>query len=322
MGDKIVFVDADALTIRRQRSGRGWRYSDGQGRTIRDREEIDRLNRIALPPAYVDARFCSDPRGHLQAFGTDARGRRQYRYHTGFRASQESAKFDGCVDFGKGLPKLRKRVEDDLTGNPLSPETVIAAVVKVLDTTHARVGNEAYARDNKSFGITTLRNRHAKVSARGVSLEYRGKSGIMKSVRLNDKSLMRVVRKVQDLRGQHLFQYKDDDGAIRPVTSGDVNDYIREAMGEDFTAKHFRTWGASAIAFAALAHGATLKEMLEVVSDALGNTPAIARKSYIHPAIIEDAKEKRHPEAELPRVTQWLSRAERGLIAYLETTAS
>lgn len=322
MSARILFVEADDLTITRKRSGHGWRYFDEAGKVIRDREEIERLNSIALPPAYQNARFCPDPRGHLQAYGTDARRRRQYRYNAGYRAGQDAAKFEGCLEFGKALPKLRKRVEADLKGNPFACETVIAAVVKLLDSTHARVGNEAYARENKSFGITTLRNRHATVTAGSICLEYRGKGGIMKSVRLNDRSLTRVVRKVQDLRGQRLFQYRDEGGNIRPVTSGDVNDYIRGAMGADFTAKHFRTWGASAVALAVLAEHAPLKTMLEVVSEALGNTPAIARKSYIHPAIIEDAKAKRYPDGGFPRATQWLSRAERGLIDYLETTAS
>lgn len=322
MSGKIVFVEAEDLTIKRHRSGRGWRYTDDGGNTIRDRDEIDRLNSIALPPAYSEARFCPNPNGHLQAYGTDARGRRQYRYHTGFRTSQEAAKFDTCLAFGEALPKLRKRVEADIAGKPENCETVIAAVVRVLDTSYARVGNEAYARDNKSFGITTLRNRHAKISGGAVQLEYRGKSGLMKTVRLSDKSLLRVVRKVQDLRGQHLFQYRAEDGTIRPVTSGDVNDYIREAMDGEFTAKHFRTWGASVIALAALSVGAKLKDMLEIVSGELGNTPAIARKSYIHPAIIDDAKQGKVPDGEGFRATRWLSRAERNLIAYLEATAS
>ena len=319
---KISFSDIAELTITRAKSGRGWKYTNGDAELIRDRDEIDRLNAIALPPAYQDARFNPNPNGHILAIGVDARGRRQYRYHLDFRARQDSAKFDGCAGFGKALPKLRKQVEVDLAGKPLEQDTVIAAVIRVLDATHARVGNEAYAKENKSFGITTLRNRHATVTNSAMTLEYRGKSGIMKNVRLDDRSLLRVVRKVQDLRGQHLFQYKTEDGGIRPVTSSEVNDYIRAAMDEDFTAKHFRTWGASVAALAAVRGGAGLKEMLAEVAEALGNTPAIARKSYIHPAIVEDAKESRVPEVPKQRALQYFSADERALLDYLEAAAS
>lgn len=313
----VSFSDIEDLTITRAKSGRGWKYTRGDGTLIRNRDEIDRLNAIALPPAYKDARFNPKAEGHIQAIGVDARGRRQYRYHADFRGAQDKAKFAGCAAFGANLPRLRKRVETDLRGKPLEQTTVVAAVLRVLDSTHARVGNESYARENKSFGITTLRNRHAKVKSKVVELEYRGKSGIQKKFRLTDKALLRVVRKVGDLRGQHLFQYKTEDGGIRPVTSGDVNDYIREAMADDFTAKHFRTWGASVVGLAAVRAGAGLKAMLAEVSEALGNTPAMARKAYIHPDIIEDAKAKREPKIPKQRSTKYLSADERALLHYL-----
>lgn len=314
----LNYVDVEDFAISRKRAGRGWAYYDARRKRITDRDEIDRLNRLALPPAYTEARFCLDPKGHLQAFGTDARGRRQYRYHPDFRAAQEEAKFGCCGDFGAALPLIRKRVEQDLTGKPLAYETVLAAIVRILDSAHLRVGNEEYAKTNKSFGVTTLRNRHAKTERSAVQLRYRGKGGLERSVRLNDKSLARVVRRCQDLPGQALFQYEDDDGGIHRITSGDVNDYIRAASGGDFTAKHFRTWAASVIGFAAMARGAKLIELLEEVSQALGNTPAIARKSYIHPTIIENAKAGYKGKNDMLRATKWLDREERGLLEYLK----
>ena len=320
---KLSYVDDSKPSISRRRQGRYWQYFDSAGKRITDRDEIDRLNAIGLPPAYRDAWFCADPNGHIQAIGYDDKGRKQYRYHTEFREKQEAAKYERCPEFGKVLPKLRRRVEADLRKRSLTRDTVVAAVIRLLDSGRIRVGNEAYAQSNKSYGATTLRNRHAKVAGRTVKMRFRAKSGIERELRITDATLSRIVKQCQDLPGQHLFQYLDDDGEPHPVTSTDVNDYIREATGEDFTAKHFRTWTASVLAFeqicAAGEEGVGLNAMLEPVAEALGNTPAISRKSYVHPAIVEAVKAAPRKRLSLhcPRPTKYLSSAERGLIAFL-----
>jgi len=321
-GPALCYVDDSRPGITRKRHGRYWQYFDPQGKRITDRDEIDRLNAIALPPAYRDAWFCPDPRGHIQATGYDDKGRKQYRYHEGFREQQEAAKYDRCASFGKALPKLRKKVAADLRRRTLSRETVVAAVVRLLDVGRIRVGNEAYAQSNKSYGATTLRDRHARVAGRTVKMRFKAKSGIERELRITDTSLSRIVRRCQDLPGQHLFQYINGDGEPHPVSSTDVNDYIRAATDEDFTAKHFRTWSASAIAFEAICaageDGVGLNAMLEPVAEALGNTPAISRKSYVHPALIEAVKDsKGRLGLQCPRPTKYLSSAERGLIAFL-----
>lgn len=319
----ISYVDPELPGITRKKMRHGWGYWDAKGERITDRDEIDRLNKIALPPAYRDAWFCPSPDGHIQAIGYDARGRKQYRYHTGFRAAQEAAKYDKCSAFGRALPLLRERVERDLAGNATDKDTVIAAIVRLLDIGHIRVGNEAYAQSNKSFGATTLRNKHVKVAGQRLKLQYRAKSGVMRNLTITDKGLSRVVRRVQDLPGQQLFQYLDEDGKPHSVGSAEVNAYIREAMGDDFTAKHFRTWSASVIALehvvvsAASGIAVKLAELLEPVAAALGNTPTIARKSYVHPYVLEHASTDRAALA-LPRKTRWLTPAERALIALLD----
>jgi DNA topoisomerase-1 len=323
MGGTLRYVDDSQPGITRRRHGRYWQYFDADGKRVSDRGEIDRLNAIGLPPAYRDAWFCPRPDGHIQAIGYDDKGRKQYRYHLGFREKREAAKYDRCADFGKVLPKLRRRVEADLRKRSLSRETVVAAVVRLLDTGRIRVGNEAYAQSNKSYGATTLRTRHAKVRGRTVKMRFKAKSGIERELSITDATLSRIVRKCQDLPGQNLFQFVDEAGEAQPVSSTDVNDYIRDATGEDFTAKHFRTWSASAIAFeqicAAGDEGIGLKAMLEPVAEALGNTPAISRKSYVHPALIDAVREGARTRLSLqcPRPSKYLSSAERGLIAFL-----
>ncbi|HWH22644.1 MAG TPA: DNA topoisomerase IB, partial [Allosphingosinicella sp.] len=277
----LCYVDDSLLPgITRKRRGRYWQYFDAEGKRITDREEIERLNAIGLPPAYERCWFCPEPDGHIQAIGFDAKGRKQYRYHTRFREEQESRKYERLAAFGRALPKLRKRVEEDLKGKATRPETVLAAVVRLIDSTQMRVGSEEYAKENKSFGATTLRNRHAKVKGQKVKLTYTGKHGIKREVTVTDRNLARIARKTQDLPGQHLFEFVDEEGCVRPVTSSDVNAYIKEAMGDDFTAKDFRTWGASVIAFEEMMKRAEsgrirLKSVMEPVAEALGNTPAI-----------------------------------------------
>ena len=322
----IHYVDDSQPGITRRKVRHGWGYWNAQGKRITDRDEIDRLNGVGLPPAYHDAWFCPDPDGHIQATGHDDRGRKQYRYHTGFREAREAAKYDRCASFGERLPRLRAMVETDLRKQGLCKEKAVAAVVRLLDLGSIRVGNEEYAASNKSFGATTLRKRHARVKGQTLRLQFRAKSGKLRVLTITDGSLSRFVKRCQDLPGQHLFRWVDADGEAHPVTSTDVNAYIREAMDEDFTAKHFRTWGASVIAFEALAGAETyvgLNAMLEPVTEALGNTPAIARKSYVHPRLIELARDRAAQAAfraalHLPRATNYLSRAERGLIAFLD----
>lgn len=320
---KLVHVDDSLPGVTRRRCGRGWAYFDAKGKRVTDRDEITRLNAIALPPAYVDTWYCPAPNGHILATGIDAKGRKQYRYHPDFRAEREGEKFDRCAAFGRLLPLVRARVEEELASRLLSRDRCIASVVRLLDTGGIRIGNEAYARSNESFGATTLRMQHAEVRGQVLRLRFRAKSGKDREMRVTDRSLVRFVRKMQDLPGQNLFQYISDDGTPCAVGSADVNDWLREVMGEDFTAKHFRTWRASVLGFEALAHAqgkVPLKALLTQVSDHLGNTPAIARKSYVHPAVLAlvDEQEIWRAGLRLPRATRWLSRDERGLIALLE----
>ena len=325
---RIVYCDDSEPGITRRKVRHGWGYWDATGKRITDREEIDRLNGIGLPPAYRDAWFCPRPNGHIQAVGWDDKGRKQYRYHADFRAAREAEKYDRCAAFGHALPKLRAKVEADLAKRRHSKERTVAAIVKLLDIGYLRIGNDCYAKTNKSFGVTTLLDRHADFKGKTLKLQYRAKSGKTRSLSITDGSLARFVKQCQDLPGQRLFQYVGEDGAPHPVGSGDVNDYIREATGADFTAKHFRTWGASVLAFEALAtarRDISLKTMLEPVTDALGNTPAIARNSYVHPQLIELTKNGQAAFREalkLPRKTKYLSRMERGLIAFLEGNAA
>ena len=311
--------------ITRKRQGRYWAYFDAEGKRVTDRDEIDRLNAIGLPPAYENAWFCADPDGHLQATGIDARGRKQYRYHTGFREKRESAKYEGLLEFGKELPRLRRRVEQDLKHCDLTRDAVLAAVVRLLDTEHIRIGNEEYAKSNKSYGATTLRTRHLKRTGHGLMMRFAGKHGIVHEVKITDSNLKRICKRCQELPGQMLFQYVNGDGEPKPITSGDVNEYIKEATGGDFTAKHFRTWSASVIAFEQMLKKAddariTVKTVVEPVAEALGNTPAISRKSYVHPALLEAVKaDPRDPlgDIERPKGRKRLSSAEVGLLEFL-----
>jgi DNA topoisomerase-1 len=320
---KLIHVDDSEPGITRKKVGRKWAYFGPDGKRITDRDEIDRLNSIALPPAYTKAWFCPDPNGHIQATGFDDKGRKQYRYHPDYRTRQEAEKFDGCAEFGRRLPKLRKRVERDLAGTRLTRERAIASVVRLLDEGVVRIGNESYAKANNSFGATTLRMRHVSVSGKTVKLRFKAKSGKIAEVSVTDRRLAHFVRKMDDLPGQNLFQYLDDEGEAHAVGSAEVNAYLRETMGEAFTAKNFRTWHASAIAFGLLATAErplTLTALMEEVSDKLGNTPAIARKSYVHPAVVAlvDRQQKWRAGLKLPRKTKWLSREERGLLELLE----
>ena len=320
---RLVHVDDSLPGIGRERVEGGWRYRDPKGRVIRDAAEIRRLNAIALPPAYEDAWYCPAPNGHILATGYDARGRKQYRYHPDFRMAREADKYDRCAAFGHALPLLRARLEGDLNRRTLCSERVVAAVVRLLDLAALRIGNEQYVAANKSFGATTLRQRHAKLSGKTLRLNYVAKGGTRREVTISDRSLTTLVRRLQDLPGQNLFQYEGVDG-LCAVASEDVNAYIREAMGGEFSAKHFRTWSASVEAFSFLYDAPeppTLKMMLEHVASRLGNTPAIARKAYVHPAMLAAAQARddfASTVGNLSRATRYLSRYERGFLTYLE----
>ena len=312
----------------RKRQGRYWTYYDGDKR-VTDRDTIERLNSIALPPAYKDAWFCKDPDGHLQATGIDDRGRKQYRYHPEFRAQAEASKFAGLAEFGKALPKIRRKVDKDLKKRSLSRDKVVAAVVRLLDDDYLRVGSEEYAKHNQSYGATTLLSRQVKDDGRKVRMRFKGKSGVQQEVTITDRTLRRIVRQLQELPGQALFQYVNGDGNPHPISSTEVNDYIREASSGDFTAKHFRTWGATVLAFEQMLKKAddariSVKTMIEPVAEALGNTVAMSRKAYVHPALIEAVKDNpRDPlkGLERPRSRKWLSSCEVALIPFLKKVA-
>ncbi len=323
---KLIYVDDNLPGITRKRKNKTWLYFDPIGKQITDQKVIDRLNALAFPPAYKNAWFCPEENGHILATGVDSKGRKQYRYHEDFRAQQEAKKYQACGVFGNKLPLLRARLENDLQGDEPSVERTLAAVVRLMDLGALRVGNERNVKQNKSFGATTLRNRHAKLTGKNIQLRYRAKSGKEREVNITDRVLSHVIKDLQDLPGQHLFQYISD-GERTNVTSSEINQYIQQIMGEDFSAKHFRTWRASVIAFKQLvkAKGAlSLKSMLESVSEQLGNTPAIARKSYVHPDLIALCKEDEQTQTawreslSLPRKTKYLSRYERGFLAFLK----
>ena len=321
---KIVYSDDSKPGITRKKVRNGWGYWTAKGERVTDRDEIERLNGIGLPPAYRDAWFNPRANGHIQAVGWDEKGRKQYRYHLGFREQQEAAKYEKTAEFGRALPRLRKHVAADLATRGLGKTRAVAAVVRLLDDSHIRVGNEDYAKSNNSYGATTLRTEHGAVKGDMLKLQFRAKSGKDCTMKVTDKALARFVKACQDLDEQHLFAYVGGDGETHPVSSSDVNDYIKHATGGDFTAKNFRTWGASLLAFEALAGAEkdlTLKQLLEPVTAQLNNTAAIARKSYVHPDLIDLVKADQaifRQARTLPRSTGELSREERGLIAFLE----
>lgn len=293
----LIHVSDTMPGIRRCRRGHGFAYRTSSGEWLRDPQEIQRIRRLAIPPAYRDVWICPVPEGHLQATGRDARGRKQYRYHPEWRSSREADKFSRLMAFGQALPSIRKRVARDLRpGAPMGRELVLATVVRLLDATLVRVGNDEYARGNGSFGLTTLRNPHATVRGTRLTLSFRGKSGVAHEVTVDDARLARIVKRCQELPGQELFQYPDADGTLRRIGSADVNDYLHEAAGERFTAKDFRTWHGSVLALALTREACRAREddgrrfepgaVLDEVARRLRNTPAVCRKSYVHPALL------------------------------------
>jgi DNA topoisomerase-1 len=282
--------------ITRRRSGRGFSYRDADGNVVRDRETLARIRSLAIPPAWTDVWICPYPNGHLQATGRDAKGRKQYRYHPRYRHGRDAAKFERLVAFANALPAIRSRVDEDLARPGLPKEKVLAAVVRLLELTLIRVGNEEYARLNRSFGLTTLRDRHADVEGSSIRFRFRGKSGRQHEVGLRDRRLAAIVRKCRDLPGQELFQYVARDGEPIDVGSDDVNDYLR-SIAPDVTAKDFRTWAGTVLAFRALraldrpaTDGQAKKNVVAAIretAELLGNTPAVCRQAYVHPVVVD-----------------------------------
>jgi DNA topoisomerase-1 len=293
----LQYVTDRAPGIRRQKCGRGFRYVTAEGRTLRDKDDLLRIRALAIPPAWTDVWISATPRGHIQAFGRDARRRKQYRYHARWREVRDETKFGQLVEFGETLPEIRRRVDADMAQPGLSREKVLATVVRLLEMTMMRIGNPEYARANRSFGLTTLRDRHVKVSGQTLRFRFTGKSGKAHDLQVSDRRVAKIVRACQDIPGYEVFKYLDEEEQARDVDSGDVNAYVREISGADFTAKLFRTWAGSVQAlegFVAIAPAETQTEakrnVVQVVKDvasALGNTPAVCRKSYIHPALID-----------------------------------
>jgi DNA topoisomerase-1 len=292
----LHYVRADEPGFARAGDAGSFRYLDIRGQRIKDEKRLARIRRIAIPPAWTDVWICPDPRGHLQATGRDARGRKQYRYHPRWREVRDAVKYDRMLAFAEALPKIRQRTDQDLERPGLPREKVLATIVRLLEETRIRIGNDEYRKENGSYGLTTLRNRHVNVIGAEVRFSFRGKSGKQHNIEFQDRRMARIIKRFLEIPGQELFKYVDDNGEGRAVDSADVNEYLREITGEDFTAKDFRTWAGTILAarFLRETSGATnsraakkqLVRAIARVADELGNTPAVAKKGYIHPAVI------------------------------------
>jgi len=293
----LRYVNDDQPGFSRQPKGDEFEYLDTKGKPIRDEHRLLRIKRLAIPPAWRDIWICPSPNGHIQATGRDARERKQYLYHERWREIRDDNKYDRMIVFGKALPEIRKRAQKDLGLSGLPRAKVLATVVQLLERSLIRIGNEEYARENKSFGLTTMQDRHVDVKGSKLRFRFRGKSGRQHEVDVTDRRIAKIVLKLQDLPGQSLFQYLDDEGSVCDVTSQDVNDYLRKITGEDFTAKDFRTWAGTVLAAIALGTAgvsetkkqakANIKHAISAVAEVLGNTPAVCRRCYIHPAVLE-----------------------------------
>lgn len=302
----LTWCSDDSPGLSRRRSGRGFCYRDADGQVIRETQTLARIRSLAIPPAWTEVWICPRATGHIQATGRDARGRKQYRYHPDWTAHAAGNKFDRLPAFARALPRLRRRVEDDLSRRGPCREKVLATAVRLLELTLIRVGNAQYARQNRSYGLTTLSKRHLEVDGAALTFAFRGKSGVEHSVSVRDRRLATVVRALRELPGQQLFKYRDAEGVLHPVVSDEVNAYIRDAAGEDFSAKDFRTWAGTVSAARALrdmappASAADAKRKItlcvKAVSGLLGNTPTVCRASYVHPAVIELFEQGRLPE--------------------------
>jgi DNA topoisomerase I len=293
----LRYVSDSQPGIQRRRAGKGFSYTGTDGQPIRDTATLRRIKALAIPPAWTDIWICPSPNGHIQATGRDAKGRKQYRYDTRWRATRDENKFDHMIPFARALPRIRARVEQDMALAGMPRAKVLATVVRLLETTLIRIGNEEYAKTNKSFGLTTMRDRHVHVEGSTLRFEFRGKSGVRHSVDLHDRRLAQIVKRCRDIPGQELFQYIDEGGVRQTIDSADVNEYLRTISGDDFTAKDFRTWAGTVLAALALKEfegfdsqaqaKKNVVRAIESVAERLGNTPAICRKCYIHPVVLE-----------------------------------
>jgi DNA topoisomerase I len=325
--------------IRRVRSGKSFRYLSADGRVIRDTATLARIKSLVIPPAWKNVWIAVDPRSHLQATGRDARGRKQYRYHPDWRRIRDETKYDRVIGFGRALPKIRRRVARDLARRGLPREKVLATIVRLLETTLIRVGNEEYARDNKSYGLTTLQDRHAEIRSGKVIFKFRGKSGKQHVFDIRNRKLANIVKRCRDLPGYELFQYLDESGKAVDITSSDVNAYLREISGADFTAKDFRTWAGTVLAARALQEfekfssqaeaKRNLLQAVEAVARMLGNTPAICRRCYVHPVVLESYLDgklvdqlKRQAEQKLTTGVRTLPPEEVAVLMLLQQTLS
>ncbi|WP_434665377.1 DNA topoisomerase IB [Paraburkholderia sp. A3BS-1L] len=330
MPSGLRYVDDSHRGYTRERIDGAFVYFDTRGKRIKDDAEIRRINALAVPPAYTDVWICPDPHGHLQATGRDARGRKQYRYHPRWRETRDATKYERLLAFGTALPKLRAQLARDLALDGMPRDKVLATVVRLLDITLIRVGSEEYARENRSYGLTTLLKRHLTVSSDRLRFRFRGKSGIEHDVAVSDARVARIVRRCMELPGQELFQYLDADGARHSVSSSDINEYLREITGVEFTAKDYRTWAGSVFALAALRklewETATQARKhvvgtIKKISQLLRNTPAVCRKCYVHPAVIEAFEAGALAQALPAARRRGLKADEAALVAFLKSDA-
>ena len=306
----LQYVSDGTPGITRRRSGKGFTHRDAEGKPIRDRESLGRIKALVIPPAWNDVWICPSPHGHIQASARDAKGRKQYRYHARWHEVRDENKYDRMISFGEALPVLRGRVDGDLAQTGLPRTKLLATVVRLLELTLIRIGNEEYARANESYGLTTLRDRHVKISGTRLRFRFRGKSGKFHEVEVSDRRLAAIVKRCQAIPGQELFQYIDDDGAQQSIDSSDVNAYLRECTGQEFTAKDFRTWAGTLLATQALRLSdrgdseveakRRVGEAIKLVAKRLGNTPATCRKHYVHPIVIEAFMDGRLGNLEVP----------------------
>jgi DNA topoisomerase-1 len=330
----LVYVNDEKPGIKRARCGKGFKYTGADGRRVTDSATLQRIRSLAIPPAWTEVWICPRANGHIQATGRDAKGRKQYRYHPRFREVRDSTKYHRLVAFAERLPAIREKVREHLALRRLSREKVLATIVHLLDATLIRVGSDEYARNNNSYGLTTLRNRHVEVDGSELRFNFKGKSGKVWRVGIRDRRVAKVVRACQELPGQDLFQYVDDDGELRSIASSDVNEYLREISGEDITAKDFRTWHGTVLAAMALqefeqidgkaAVKKNVRDAIRSVAARLGNTPTICRKCYIHPEIFASYAEgtlllevKQSVDAELGRDLARLQAEEAAVLALL-----
>ena len=325
----LRYVASTAAGLSREPASKGFRYRAPEGKLVKDAETLARIAALAIPPAWTDVWICPHPLGHLQATGRDARGRKQYRYHARWRTSRDEVKYERMIRFGQALPAIRERVEADLARPGLPREKVLATIVHLLQATMMRIGNEEYARTNKSYGLTTLRVRHVRIDGSEVRFQFRGKSGVQHDVSVADRRMARIIARMRELPGQDLFQYVDDDGVQHAIGSADVNDYLREISGEDYTAKDFRTWSGTVLAALALAECVpctcvtegkkNVVRAIELVAGRLGNTPAICRKCYVHPVVIDAYLDGSIGTALKPSPLHGLTPEETAVIALLQS---